>query len=322
MFNNFKAMCMAAAILAFACTEASAAGLIGGTNTNTNTAVAKGGKGGKGGKGIGVGVGIGKGGNATATNVGINKNVGINSNRNTLNNTNDLSNRNRNVLRNTNDLSNRNTNLQGQKQGQMQGQGQQQGQAVIGSGNSRTKVSTSTATSTATHSANTNTSGVHGSGNSQQDQSNNNEININDNSVYEAQDRNPVNTAFSTPLTSSNDTCMGSTSAGAQGVSFGVSVGTTWTDEDCIRRKDARELFNMGMKSAALALMCENDKVAAAMKRAGTPCPGTDKKTTEVTTSAKLKVEENTRARTATSATGNHPVLGNVVYTYPTSRKN
>ena len=62
---------------------------------------------------------------------------------------------------------------------------------------------------------------------------------------------------------------MGSTSAGAQGVGFGVSLGSTYTDSDCIRRKDARELHNMGHATAAIHLLCQNDAVRQAMEDAG-----------------------------------------------------
>jgi hypothetical protein len=89
--------------------------------------------------------------------------------------------------------------------------------------------------------------------------------------------RNPVSTAVAAQLTAAEDTCMGSTSAGAQGVGFGVSLGSTWKDSDCVRRKDARELHNMGMKNAALALMCKSADVREAMETAGTPCPDNKK---------------------------------------------
>jgi hypothetical protein len=85
--------------------------------------------------------------------------------------------------------------------------------------------------------------------------------------------RNPVSSAISAPLVAADDTCMGSSSVGGQGVGFGLSVGSTWHDGDCVRRKDARELHNMGQKAAALALMCQNEAVAAAMQAAGTACP-------------------------------------------------
>jgi len=88
-----------------------------------------------------------------------------------------------------------------------------------------------------------------------------------------AQARNPVGTAWAAPLVAADDTCMGSSSAGGQGVGLGLSFGTTWKDEDCVRRKDARELHNMGLRPAAVALMCDSRAVRRAMQAAGTPCP-------------------------------------------------
>lgn len=84
--------------------------------------------------------------------------------------------------------------------------------------------------------------------------------------------RAPAATAFAAPLTSGIDTCMGSTSAGVQAVGFGVSVGSTWVDENCKRLKNSRELRLMGYGEAALALMCQDPAVALAMRTAGTPC--------------------------------------------------
>ena len=91
--------------------------------------------------------------------------------------------------------------------------------------------------------------------------------------VIEAAKRAPVSTAYAAPLVAADDTCMGSSSVGAQGVGFGLSVGSTWHDDDCVRRKDARELRNMGYKPAAIALMCQNAAVRKAMAAAGTHCP-------------------------------------------------
>jgi hypothetical protein len=85
--------------------------------------------------------------------------------------------------------------------------------------------------------------------------------------------RQPVATAFAAPLTSGIDTCMGSSSVGAQGVGFGISVGSTWVDENCKRLKNSRELRSMGFSNAAVALLCQDASVADAMRTAGTACP-------------------------------------------------
>ena len=82
----------------------------------------------------------------------------------------------------------------------------------------------------------------------------------------------PAAQAWAAPLVATEDTCMGSSSAGVQAASFGVSLGTTWRDGDCVRRKDARLLHNMGLSGVAAALMCQKAAVAEAFADAGVPC--------------------------------------------------
>lgn len=72
--------------------------------------------------------------------------------------------------------------------------------------------------------------------------------------------------------TTFSETCMGSTSAGAGFAGGAVSVGSTWEDESCIRRLDAREVKSMGDAEAAKEILCESAKVRAAFKRVGRPC--------------------------------------------------
>ena len=79
-------------------------------------------------------------------------------------------------------------------------------------------------------------------------------------------------------LTSSNDTCMGSTSGGVAGAGFGVSLGSTWTDGNCKMLKNSRELWNMGMRAAALALMCKDSDNKDALEVTGFTCPTKDEK--------------------------------------------
>ena len=84
----------------------------------------------------------------------------------------------------------------------------------------------------------------------------------------------PVRTAYAAPLYASEDTCMGSRTFGLQAMGFGVSFATTWQDRQCRRIKNARQLFALGYRTAAVALLCQDDEVYDAMERAGTPCPG------------------------------------------------
>jgi len=74
-------------------------------------------------------------------------------------------------------------------------------------------------------------------------------------------------------LTSSNDTCMGSTSGSINIAGLGVGGGSSWVDTNCKRLKNARELWNMGMKPAALALLCMDSENKEALELTGFVCP-------------------------------------------------
>jgi len=76
-------------------------------------------------------------------------------------------------------------------------------------------------------------------------------------------------------LTTSNDTCMGSTSGSINGPGFGIGLGTTWTDDNCVMLKNSRELWNMGMKAASMALMCTDIRTRRALQVTGFHCPNT-----------------------------------------------
>lgn len=69
------------------------------------------------------------------------------------------------------------------------------------------------------------------------------------------------------------ETCLGSSAGGLSLMGGGVSFGSTRVDEGCTIRLLARQLFAFGLKNAALALMCQDDRVAMAMAAVGTPCP-------------------------------------------------
>jgi hypothetical protein len=79
------------------------------------------------------------------------------------------------------------------------------------------------------------------------------------------------------PLTTSNDTCMGSASAAVNVPGFGLGLGSTWTDRNCVMLKNARELWNMGMKAAALALFCTDANNRMALEITGFVCPQTQR---------------------------------------------
>lgn len=76
-------------------------------------------------------------------------------------------------------------------------------------------------------------------------------------------------------LTTSNDTCMGSASGSVNVPGFGASLGKTYTDDNCIRLKNSRELWNKGMKAASLAMDCKDPDMKEALEMTGYECPQT-----------------------------------------------
>ena len=52
-----------------------------------------------------------------------------------------------------------------------------------------------------------------------------------------------------------------------------MSSGGTVRDMNCERLKLSKTLYDMGMKVAAVATMCQDRRVFDAMMAAGTPCP-------------------------------------------------
>ena len=86
--------------------------------------------------------------------------------------------------------------------------------------------------------------------------------------------KSPPPTAVAPAVTVINsDVCATAASGAVQTQILGISMGGTVTDKNCERLKLARGIYDMGMKVAAVAVMCQDDRVFKAMLDAGTPCP-------------------------------------------------
>lgn len=70
-----------------------------------------------------------------------------------------------------------------------------------------------------------------------------------------------------------NDLCTIGVSGAVQTQILGISAGGTFTEENCQRLKNSKVLYDMGMKVAAVSVMCQDKDVFDAMMMAGTPCP-------------------------------------------------
>ncbi len=69
------------------------------------------------------------------------------------------------------------------------------------------------------------------------------------------------------------DVCAVGVSMGVQTFGIGVSGGKHVIDKNCERLKLARILNDFGMKVAAVAILCQDERVFESMIQAGTPCP-------------------------------------------------
>lgn len=155
-----------------------------------------------------------------------------------------------------------------QSQGQHQGQHQEQYQGQGQSQNSYN--SNSTRNTNTNRNRNTNTAvgvGIGTGGKAKQSQS---QGNVQSTSVDASQDTpRQAPPAFAPNLVAAPETCMGSTAVGASTPFGGVSIGSTFKSDDCELRMFARSLSALGQNEAALALLAQNPKVAAALRAVG-----------------------------------------------------
>jgi len=73
--------------------------------------------------------------------------------------------------------------------------------------------------------------------------------------------------------TSNSDLCTVGVAGAVQTQILGISAGKTVRDMNCEKLKNAKTLYDMGMKVAAVSVMCQDERVFEAMMNAGTPCP-------------------------------------------------
>ena len=139
--------------------------------------------------------------------------------------------------------------------------------------NNSTNLNTNNSTSTSsvsTENVNTNT-------NQNTNINNNNNTSVSENSstqkVTQRIKTAPPSAIAPSIMSYSQDLCTTGASSAVQTQFFGVSTGRSVRDENCERLKNSKALYDMGMKVAAVALLCENPGVWRSMMQAGTPCP-------------------------------------------------
>ena len=151
--------------------------------------------------------------------------------------------------------------------------------------NTNTNINTSTSTSNNTNvnknesksESNVQTNNVNQNNNNTVSENTNRNINqskseqtINQNIKTEAP---PASAIAPSIMSYSQDLCTVGRSGAYQGQVFGISTGRTVTDENCERLKLSKYIYDMGMKVAAVSILCQDTRVFQAMEMAGTPCP-------------------------------------------------
>ena len=71
----------------------------------------------------------------------------------------------------------------------------------------------------------------------------------------------------------SQDVCIVPVTGSVSSTLFGVSGGSGYKDVNCERIKLAKTLNDLGLKVAAVSILCQDERVFTAMMNAGTPCP-------------------------------------------------
>ena len=139
-----------------------------------------------------------------------------------------------------------------------------------------------TTSSGATTNAQTNTSGSNttiSGGYSQestttyQSGSSSNTTSTTNNNSYSGDTRVTAQSSAPSMSAMSQDLCVVGMSGGISTFGLGVSAGTYMTDENCERIKLSKVLNDLGMKVAAVSILCQDPRVFFAMEQSGTPCP-------------------------------------------------
>jgi hypothetical protein len=135
--------------------------------------------------------------------------------------------------------------------------------------NFNTDVSNSTVNQTVNSTVNTNNT--------------NNNVNVSDSKSYsESVNRQVIDQNIKSPppsaiapsmMSYSQDLCTTGQSGAVQTQIIGLSAGRTVRDQNCERMKLSKTLYDMGMRVAAVSLLCQDPRVFGAMEMAGTPCP-------------------------------------------------
>jgi hypothetical protein len=102
----------------------------------------------------------------------------------------------------------------------------------------------------------------------------NTNTNINSSGSMDTTIQSPPPSAISPQVsTSGSDLCVVGISGAVQTQILGISGGKTVKDLNCERLRASKLLYDLGMKVASVALLCQDERVRIAMSNSGSYCP-------------------------------------------------
>ena len=225
---------------------------------------------------------------STVTSNNTNTNNNTNVNQSTSNNTNTNFNTNNTTISQTNNSTSNNTNVNTSTVTSTINQTQNVNNTSLITNNStseNTNLNTNNSTSVSTNTNNnnnissstsdvtTNNQNVNTNNNTSQNVNTNNSTSQSSQKVTQRVKSPPPSAVDPSIMSYSQDLCTSGASSAVQTQFFGISTGRSVRDENCERLKLSKGLYDMGMKVAAVALLCEDARVWRSMMQAGSPCP-------------------------------------------------
>tara|TARA_Y100000991_G_scaffold85405_1_gene64427 strand:+ start:6525 stop:7475 length:951 start_codon:yes stop_codon:yes gene_type:complete len=243
---------------------------------------------------------------STVTSNNTNTNNNTNVNQSTSTNTNTNFNTNNTTISQTNNSTSNNTNVNTSTVTSTINQTQNVNNTSLITNNStseNTNLNTNNSTSVSTNTNNNNNVSSSSSDvtTSNQNVNQNTSTNVNTNNSTSQSSQKVTQRVKSPPpsavapsiMSYSQDLCTSGASSAVQTQFFGISTGRSVRDENCERLKLSKGLYDMGMKVAAVALLCEDARVWRSMMQAGSPCPYKGK----IGEEAKIAWQENPQDR-------------------------
>ena len=225
---------------------------------------------------------------STVTSNNTNTNNNTNVNQSTSTNTNTNFNTNNTTISQTNNSTSNNTNVNTSTVTSTINQTQNVNNTSLITNNStseNTNLNTNNSTSVSTNTNNnnnvssstsdvtTNNQNVNTNNNTSQNVNTNNSTSQSSQKVTQRVKSPPPSAVAPSIMSYSQDLCTTGASSAVQTQFFGISTGRSVRDENCERLKLSKGLYDMGMKVAAVALLCEDARVWRSMMQAGSPCP-------------------------------------------------